>query len=107
MKRIFFKQKYLRLILEGKKCLEGRVGYKNIKRFRIGDEVYLNGKYKAQITNIWTYPTFKEALSHHNYKLLLPDAESQKEALKVYNDLYPLWKQKKYGVCILEIKYPI
>jgi ASC-1-like (ASCH) protein len=32
MKQLFLKQKYLRYILEGKKPLEGRVGYDNIKK---------------------------------------------------------------------------
>ena len=33
MRKIFFKQKYLNYILEGKKHLEGKVGYDNIKKF--------------------------------------------------------------------------
>ncbi len=107
MKRMFFKQKYLQFILDGKKPLEGRVGYDSIKRFKVGDYVYLNGKYKAQIMKIWTYSTFKEALQYYDHELLVPDVNSQEEALRVYNSLYPLWKQRKYGVYIFEIKYPV
>ena len=107
MRRLFLKQKYLNYILEGKKTLEGRVGYDNIRRFKVGDYVYLNGKYKAQIVGIRKYSTFAEALSEENYKLLIPDANSIKEAIEVYNNLYPLWKQKNFGVYIFEIKYPV
>ena len=107
MKRLFFKQKYLQFILKGKKRLEGRVGYNNIRKFKRGDYVYLNGIYKAKIVNIWTYSTFEEALQNYDYKLLIPDANSQQDALRVYNNLYPLWKQRKYGVYIFEIKYPV
>ena len=107
MKRMFFKQKYLKYILEGKKLLEGRVGYDNIKRFKMGDFVYLNGEYKAQIIDIKTYSTFKEALDKNNYKLLIPDAHSVEETVKVYEKLFPLWRQRKLGVYIFKIKYPI
>ena len=62
MRKLFLKQKYLNYIIEGKKLLEGRVGYDNIRRFRVGDYVYLNGRYKAQITGIQIYSTFEESL---------------------------------------------
>ena len=107
MKRLFFKQKYLNYILEGKKPLEGRVGYDNIRRLKVGDYVRLNGQYEVQIMNIRKYSTFEEALNKENYKLLIPDANSIEEAVKEYNNLYPLWKQKEFGVYIFEIKYPV
>lgn len=107
MKRMFFKQKYLDYILEGKKVLEGRVGYDNIKRINIGDFVSLNGKYKAKIQAIQKYKSFKEALNENNFRLLIPDALSIEEALNIYNEIYPLWKQEKLGVIIFRIKYPI
>lgn len=107
MRRMFFKQKYLRYILEGKKLLEGRVGYNNIKKFKVGDYVYLNGKYKAQIIDIKRYRTFKDAVNENNYKLLIPDAYSVEETVKMYEKLIPLWKQKKLGVYIFEIRYPV
>lgn len=105
MRRMFFKQKYLQYILEGKKPLEGRVGYDNIKKFKVGDYVYLNGEYKAQITDIKRYPTFKDAVNENNYKLLIPDAHAVEETVKTYEKLFPLWKQEKLGVYIFEIKY--
>ncbi len=107
MRKIFFKQKYLDYILEGKKPLEGRVGYDNIKKFKVGDYIYLNGKYKAQIIDIKKYSTFKEAVDENNYKLLIPDANSPEEAIKVYEKLYPIWKQTQLGVYIFKIKYPV
>jgi len=107
MRRLFLKRKYLNYIIEGKKTLEGRVGHDNIRRFKVGDYVYLNGKYKAQIVGIRRYSTFEEALNEENCKLLVPDANSIEEAIEVYNKLYPLWKQKNLGVYIFEIKYPV
>jgi ASC-1-like (ASCH) protein len=102
---MFFKQKYLQYILEGKKPFEGRVGSDNIKKFKVGDYVYLNGEYKAQITDIKRYPTFKDAVNENNYKLLIPDAHAVEETVKTYEKLFPLWKQEKLGVYIFEIKY--
>lgn len=107
MRYIFLKEKYLRYVLEGKKSLEGRVGYEDIRRFKVGDYVYLNEEYKAQITNIYKYSTFKEAVNEKNYKLLIPDASSVGEAVKIYNSIYPIWKQKEFGVYIFEVKYPV
>ncbi len=104
MKRMFFKQKYLKYILEGKKPLEGRVGYDNIKKLKVGDYVYLNGKYKGQIIDIKRYPTFKDAVDENNYKLLIPDIHSVEETVKIYEKLFPLWKQRKLGVYIFKIK---
>ncbi|MEK6808004.1 MAG: ASCH domain-containing protein [Nanoarchaeota archaeon] len=106
MPSLFFKQKYLEFILSGKKPLEGRVGYDNIRRFKVGDYIYLNDKYRAKIINIWTHTTFRDAISDSNYKLLIPDATSADDAIKTYESLYPLWKQKQLGVYIFELKYP-
>jgi ASC-1-like (ASCH) protein len=107
MRRIFFKQKYLQYILDGKKPLEGRIGYDNIKKFKVGDSVYLNGEYKALITDIKEFPTFEDAVNENNYKLLIPDARSVEETVKIYEKLFPLWKQRKLGVYIFTIKYPV
>lgn len=107
MTRMFIKQKYLKHILEGKKPLEGRIGYDNIKRLKVGDYIYLNGQHKAQIVDIKKYPTFKDAVDESNFRLLIPDTHSVEEALEIYEMLYPLWKQRKLGVYIFRIKYPV
>lgn len=104
---MFFKQKYLQYILDRKKPLEGRVGYDNIKKFEVGDYIYLNGKFKAQITDIKKYPTFRDAVNEDNYKLLIPDAVSIEETIEIYENLFPLWKQKELGVYLFRIKYPV
>lgn len=101
---MFIKQKYLKYILEGKKSLEGRIGYDNIKQLKVGDYIYLNGQYKTQIVNIKKYPTFKDAMDKNNFKILIPDAHSVEETLEIYEKLYPLWKQRKLGVYIFRIK---
>ena len=92
--------------MDGNKSMEGRVGYNNITRFKVGDFVYLNGEYKAQITDIKKFPTFKDAVNENNYKVLIPDAHSIEETVKIYEKLFPLWKQRKLGVYIFGIKYP-
>lgn len=107
MTRIFIKQKYLNYTLEGKKPLEGRVGYNNIKRLKVGDYIYLNGQHKAQIVGIKKYHTFKDAVDESNFRLLIPDTHSVEEAIKIYEKLYPIWKQRKFGVYIFRIKYPV
>jgi len=93
-------------ILNGQKPLEGRVGYEGIKKIKVGDYIYLNGQHKAQIVSVQKYPTFKVAVNEENYKLLIPDASSSDETVRVYEKIYPLRKQEKLGVYIFEIKYP-
>jgi len=104
---MYFKRKYLEYILKQKKTLEGRIGYDNIRNLKKGDIVYLNGEYKAQIVGVRKFSMFREAVTQENYKRLIPDAKSPEDALRVYEMLYPLWKQRKYGVYIFEIKYPV
>lgn len=106
MRRMFFKRKYLQYILDGKKPLEGRVGYDNIKKFEVGDYVYLNGEYKAKIIDIKKFPSFKDAVNKNNYKLLIPEAHSVEETVEIYDKLFPLGKQRNLGVYIFGIKYP-
>jgi len=107
MRSLFFKKKYLEFILEGKKPLEGRVGYNNIRNLKIGDLILLNGRFRAQIIDIRRYPTFKDAINEKNYKLLIPDASSIDETIKMYEKIFPLEKQIELGIYILELRYPI
>ncbi len=103
-KKLFLKRKYLEMILSGEKTLEGRVGYRNIKLIKKGDEIYINGIYKVIIEDKWEYNSFKEALKHHPYKELIPDAKDEEDVVNAYRLLYPEWKEKKYGVVIFKIK---
>jgi ASC-1-like (ASCH) protein len=107
MRRMFFKHKYLRYILDGVKSLEGRVGYDNIRDLRIGVDIYLNGEHRARIVDIKNYASFQDAITEDNYRLLIPDAHSPEETIRTYEQLFPLWKQKKLGVYILKLKYPV
>lgn len=106
MRKMFFKRKYFEYILSGEKILEGRIGYDNISKIEIGDFVLLNGVYKAKITKIKRYSTFIEAVNESNYKLLIPDSKSIEDTLRIYERLFPIWKQKKFGVIIFTIQYP-
>jgi len=74
---------------------------------RPGDFVYLNGEHKAQITGVKKYPSFRDAINNNNYKLLVPHAKSVEEAVRVYDKLFPTWKQKELGVYIFQIEYPV
>lgn len=104
MRSLFLKGKYLGMILDGTKSLEGRVGYENIKNIKRNDQILFNGRYKARILRVSRYTTFKEALSKEDFKKLIPDVDSQKESLQLYESLFPLWKQEKLGVYIFEFK---
>jgi ASC-1-like (ASCH) protein len=92
------------MILNGVKTLEGRVGYGNIKNIQVNDHIYFNGRYKAKITKVSKYPSFRQAVNKENYKKLIPDADSHENAISIYESLFPLWKQRQLGVYIFEFE---
>ncbi len=53
MKVLWIKQPYLEQILAGDKTVEVRVGYKNIRRLREGDQLKLNDQH---VVTIWKSP---------------------------------------------------
>ena len=103
-KKLFFKKPYLSQVLSGEKDLEGRVGYDNIRKINVNDTILIQGTDPFYVRNLNMYASFQEAVKENNYKRLIPDAKSVMEAIKIYEDIYPVWKQKKLGVYIFEIK---
>jgi ASC-1-like (ASCH) protein len=102
MKVLFVKKKYLELILAGKKTLETRVMYPNRYDFLKGDTVYLNNQYPINIVDVRKYPSYEDAIEIEGAERIIPGADSG-EALEICNRIYPAWKQKKYGVLVIEI----
>ncbi len=59
-KILWVRDEYLRLILDGRKTVEVRVGYRNITRLEVGDRLLLNGQYPFVIRRIGRYASFQD-----------------------------------------------
>jgi ASC-1-like (ASCH) protein len=96
---------YYEYIRDGKKKYELRVYDEKRKQMNIGDEWFFEHNEKADlprirtiITDIKLYKTFEQAIKE-GYKQLLPNANSEEEAVKIYNSFGDYEKESKiYGV---------
>jgi len=101
-KTLSLKDEYLRLILAGRKTIEVRVGYSNIKRLQVGDRLLLNDQHPFVIRRIGHYVSFEELLVHENAASIAPDVPPG-QVLEVMRAIYPPEKEA-LGVVALEIE---
>jgi len=64
IKTLWIKRKFLKEILDGRKTVEVRVGYRNIQELKPGMKLLLNEKHEIGIKDVRRYPTFSEMLEH-------------------------------------------
>ena len=101
-KVLWIRPEYLQEILTGRKTIEVRVGYENIRRLREGDLLRLNDAYLYRIKRIARYPDFDALLAHEPHAAIAPgmDEETLRQALRA---IYPPEKEA-LGVIALEIE---
>ena len=92
---------YLREILSGRKTIEVRVGYSNIRRLEPGDTLLLNDQFPYLITRIALYSSFEELLEHEDPESIAP-ALPRDDLLIALRSIYPPDKEAS-GVVALEI----
>ena len=63
-KTLWIKRQFLEEILDGRKTVEVRVGYRNIQELKPGMKLLLNEKHEIGIKDVRRYPTFSEMLEH-------------------------------------------
>ena len=100
-KTLWIKDRYLQLILAGRKTIEIRVGYSNIRRLQVGDRLLLNNLHPFVIQRIGHYACFKELLAHENTSSIAPGLPPG-ELLEKLRTIYPPDKEA-LGVVALEI----
>lgn len=107
MKSLRFKRKYFEMIQSGKKDLECRLNYPNLRTIKRGDEIKLfweNSSLIVKVIDIRFYENFEEMLSKERTERLIPDMNYQ-EALREYEIIYPKSRVDKFGgLLVLEIK---
>jgi HAD superfamily hydrolase (TIGR01662 family) len=100
-KTLWVREPYLSLILAGRKTVEVRVGYNNIRRLQSGDRLKLNDKYLVTIRRIGRYANFEEMLAHEDSLAIAPDLPSD-ELVAALREIYPPEKES-LGAMALEL----
>lgn len=103
-KTLWVREPYLTQIREGRKTVEVRVGYDNIRRLRSGDHLLLNDEERAIIRRVSHYQDFEEMLAHEDATVIAPDTEPE-ELLAAIRDIYPPDKEA-LGAVALELAPP-
>jgi ASC-1-like (ASCH) protein len=101
-KTLWIKDEYLRLILQGRKTVEVRVGYSNITRLQVGDRLLLNERHPFVIKRIGRYADFEELLAHEDSAAIAPHVPPH-ELLDVMRAIY-LPDKEALGAVALEIE---
>ncbi|ACU89741.1 GNAT family N-acetyltransferase [Desulfomicrobium baculatum] len=105
MRIIRLKKNFLEFIKRGKKTLEVRVGYDNIKTIKSGESIVFMSRDERlvrTVKEIRIYKTFSEMLNHENYKLIAPNSNNREETEKLLSDIYPPHKER-LGVYVLDL----
>lgn len=101
VKTLWIREPYLAQILAGRKTVEVRAGYDNIRRLRPGDRLRLNNRHLAIIRRIGYYTDFEELVAGEDPLTITPDLPPG-ELLGTLRDLYPPAKEA-LGAVALEL----
>lgn len=98
------KRKYYKLLLDGTKTLEVRVGYFDIKRVCEGDTITFSdySREKFKVVRITRYSDFPEMLDSEDSSKAIPGV-TKYQALEIYQEIYPEEKEA-LGVYVFELR---
>ena len=104
-KTLWVREPYLFQILAGRKTVEVRAGYDNIRRLQPGDRLKLNDEHLATIRRVGRYTDFEELLAHEDPAAIAPDLAGDSTALlDALRQIYPSEKEALGAVALdLEI----
>ncbi len=106
VRKLRIKYPYFRDIMSGKKSLEVRVGYDNIKKFREGELLQLETSRTSgvvRIKSIRIYDNFADMLAIEPWREIVPQVDSQEAAVKLLREIYPVNKER-LGVHVIEVE---
>ncbi len=105
-REINIRAEYLKLITDGIKTVEVRVGYPRMRAIRPGQQLtFVSGDQRVPTTvkRVTEYPSFEEMLDHEDARSIGGDlGESREILLAVIRSIYPPEKEK-LGVLAIEI----
>lgn len=102
VKVLWLREEPLSEILAGRKTVEVRVGYGNIRRLRPGQLLRLNDRYLYRLLRITIYPGFEALLAHEDPCRVAPGMDPQ-ALLDALRRLYPPEKEA-LGAVALELE---
>ena len=97
---------YFDAIMSGRKTLEVRVGYDNIKRLKAGELLQLETGHTSgvvRIKSIRVYDNFVDMLATEPWREIVPQVDSEAAALKLLQGIYPANKER-LGVHVIEVE---
>jgi HAD superfamily hydrolase (TIGR01549 family) len=100
-KTLWIRETYLAQILAGRKTIEVRVGYDNIRRLEPGDRLRLNDRHLADVRRVAHYPHFEALLAAEAPDAIAPGVPPD-ELLATLRDIYPPEKES-LGAVALEV----
>ena len=106
VRKMRIKKPYFDAIMEGRKTLEVRVGYNSIKKLRSGQLLQLETGHTSgivRIKSIRIYRSFADMLAAESWQQIVPQAESEEEALRLLRKIYPDHKES-LGVHVIEVQ---
>jgi ASC-1-like (ASCH) protein len=106
-REINIRKEYLKLIIDGVKTVEVRVGYARMRSIQPGQELtFVSGNQRVPTTvkRVTEYPSFEEMLDHEDARSIGGDlGESRENLLAVIRIIYPPEKER-LGVLAIEIE---
>jgi len=105
MRLMRVKQSYLNMIKDGRKTLEVRAGYSNIRTIRPGERILLASRFDKQVIrvkDVRTYPTIDALMKVEDATCILPQLPAP-EVEKKLKEIYPPDKEK-LGIFVLDIQ---
>ncbi|MDO4773655.1 MAG: GNAT family N-acetyltransferase [Candidatus Saccharibacteria bacterium] len=106
VRKMRIKRPYFDAIMSGRKTLEVRVGYDNIKRLEAGGLLQLETGHTSvvvRVKSIRIYNNFADMLATEPWREIVPQVGTKAEALKLLRDIYPANKER-LGVHVIEIE---
>lgn len=102
--RLRVRDEYLEHIKSGRKKIEVRVAYPQLRGIQPGDKIIFNEQVPAVVTGMKRYETFRQVLREEPIEKIFPDEPSFERAVKRFHGMYPKWKENRYGVIAIKFK---
>jgi putative hydrolase of the HAD superfamily len=103
VKALWVREPYLNEILAGRKTVEVRVGYENIRRLKPGDQLRLNDRHLVTIRRVGRYSDLDELMAHEAPEQIAPGLAPQ-DLLAALREIYPPEKES-LGAIALEVAF--
>ena len=106
--KLSVQETFLRLIQNGSKTVEGRLGKNNIRAIRVGDfiEFYTHdfpGSPLCCVAGIHSYASFEEMLHTEGLHNCLPCAQTILEGVALYHQ-FPMYKERESELGVVAIR---